>query len=230
MALTASFQPTSTGAPSPTEPHHRPLHAAQDAGRVRSPALAKGLDPATPAIAVASATLPDETHAAGKIADIGALAFFPPARRSPSSSAGSADGSSAHHPDSPFAKLLPHERPRFEFQPPVLPISSSSRRRASRSCARSLRRPSGRSCSIRLARTAPVMLHLAKKAFFPAPCRSRSSRRHGLEVPRHVRPSRPRCAEPGVELIVYRNPEAERLGSTLSIMAPSIPTCGRPKG
>ena len=40
-------------------------------------ALAKGLDPATPAIAVASATLPDETHAVGKVAEIGALAIFP---------------------------------------------------------------------------------------------------------------------------------------------------------
>ncbi len=40
-------------------------------------ALAKGLDPATPAIAVASATLPDETHAVGKVAEIGALAILP---------------------------------------------------------------------------------------------------------------------------------------------------------
>ena len=59
-------------------------------------ALAKGLDPATPAIAIASATLPEESHVAGIVADIGALAEdSPPARRSPSSSAGSAGGMSA---------------------------------------------------------------------------------------------------------------------------------------
>jgi uroporphyrin-III C-methyltransferase/precorrin-2 dehydrogenase/sirohydrochlorin ferrochelatase len=37
-------------------------------------ALAKGLDPATPAVAVASATLPDEARVAGTIATIGILA------------------------------------------------------------------------------------------------------------------------------------------------------------
>jgi uroporphyrin-III C-methyltransferase/precorrin-2 dehydrogenase/sirohydrochlorin ferrochelatase len=42
-------------------------------------ALAKGLDPATPAIAIASASLPDETHVAGTIAEIGALAARLPA-------------------------------------------------------------------------------------------------------------------------------------------------------
>jgi uroporphyrin-III C-methyltransferase/precorrin-2 dehydrogenase/sirohydrochlorin ferrochelatase len=42
-------------------------------------ARAKGLDPATPAIAIASASLPDETHVAGTIAEIGALASSLPA-------------------------------------------------------------------------------------------------------------------------------------------------------
>lgn len=45
---------------------------------VRS-ALAKGLDPATPAIASASVSLPNEQHAAGTIAEIGALAATLPA-------------------------------------------------------------------------------------------------------------------------------------------------------
>jgi uroporphyrin-III C-methyltransferase/precorrin-2 dehydrogenase/sirohydrochlorin ferrochelatase len=42
-------------------------------------ALAKGLDPATPAIAIASASLPEESHVAGNIAGIGALAERLPA-------------------------------------------------------------------------------------------------------------------------------------------------------
>jgi uroporphyrin-III C-methyltransferase/precorrin-2 dehydrogenase/sirohydrochlorin ferrochelatase len=42
-------------------------------------AMAKGLDPATPAIAIASASLPEESHVAGIVADIGALAEGLPA-------------------------------------------------------------------------------------------------------------------------------------------------------
>jgi uroporphyrin-III C-methyltransferase / precorrin-2 dehydrogenase / sirohydrochlorin ferrochelatase len=42
-------------------------------------AMAKGLDPATPAIAIASASLPEESHAAGIVAEIGALAEGLPA-------------------------------------------------------------------------------------------------------------------------------------------------------
>ena len=42
-------------------------------------ALRKGLDPATPAIAIASATLPEEKHVAGPVAEIGALAEELPA-------------------------------------------------------------------------------------------------------------------------------------------------------
>lgn len=45
---------------------------------VRS-ALSKGLDPATPAIAIASATLAEEMHVAGRVAEIGALASELPA-------------------------------------------------------------------------------------------------------------------------------------------------------
>jgi uroporphyrin-III C-methyltransferase/precorrin-2 dehydrogenase/sirohydrochlorin ferrochelatase len=42
-------------------------------------AMAKGLDPATPAIAIASASLPEESHVAGIVAEIGALAEELPA-------------------------------------------------------------------------------------------------------------------------------------------------------
>ena len=42
-------------------------------------AMAKGLDPATPAIAIASASLTEESHAAGIVAEIGALAEGLPA-------------------------------------------------------------------------------------------------------------------------------------------------------
>ena len=42
-------------------------------------ALARGLDPATPAIAIASASLPEQRHAAGPVAEIGALAQELPA-------------------------------------------------------------------------------------------------------------------------------------------------------
>jgi len=42
-------------------------------------ALAKGLDPATPAIAIASASLPEQRHVAGPVAEIGALAEELPA-------------------------------------------------------------------------------------------------------------------------------------------------------
>jgi uroporphyrin-III C-methyltransferase/precorrin-2 dehydrogenase/sirohydrochlorin ferrochelatase len=42
-------------------------------------ALAKGLDPATPAVAIASATLPEEAHAAGTIAEIESKAAALPA-------------------------------------------------------------------------------------------------------------------------------------------------------
>jgi uroporphyrin-III C-methyltransferase/precorrin-2 dehydrogenase/sirohydrochlorin ferrochelatase len=42
-------------------------------------ALGKGLDPATPAIAIASATLPGETHVAATVAEIDALAADLPA-------------------------------------------------------------------------------------------------------------------------------------------------------
>jgi uroporphyrin-III C-methyltransferase/precorrin-2 dehydrogenase/sirohydrochlorin ferrochelatase len=42
-------------------------------------AMAKGLDPATPAIAIASASLPEESHVAGIVAEIGALADELPA-------------------------------------------------------------------------------------------------------------------------------------------------------
>lgn len=40
-------------------------------------ALSKGLDPATPAIAIASASLPNEMHAVARVAEIGALAGLP---------------------------------------------------------------------------------------------------------------------------------------------------------
>ena len=59
-----------------------------------------------------------------------------------------------------------------------------------------------------------VMLHLAKKAFFPgAAALPAAPRRHDLEVPGHVRAARQgRRASPAMELIVYQNPEALRPG------------------
>jgi uroporphyrin-III C-methyltransferase/precorrin-2 dehydrogenase/sirohydrochlorin ferrochelatase len=42
-------------------------------------ALAKGLDPATPAVAIASATLPGEAHVAGIVTEIDGLATGLPA-------------------------------------------------------------------------------------------------------------------------------------------------------
>ena len=42
-------------------------------------AMAKGLDPATPAIAIASASLPEASRVAGIVAEIGALAEELPA-------------------------------------------------------------------------------------------------------------------------------------------------------
>ena len=38
------------------------------------------------------------------------------------------------------------------------------------------------------------------------------------------------AADRAINLIIYKNPEAERLGSTRSITARSIPICGRRKG
>ena len=59
-----------------------------------------------------------------------------------------------------------------------------------------------------------VMLHLAKKAFFPGPLPVPAApRRHDLEVSGHVRAARQgRAPIPAFDLIVYRNPEAERQG------------------
>ena len=97
-------------------------------------AMAKGLDPATPAIAIASASLPEESHVAGIVAEIGALAEdFPPARRSPSSSAGSAGGTSARAPPSfRSAGRLHHDRPssasRGRAQPRAMAAARGARK------------------------------------------------------------------------------------------------------
>ena len=48
-------------------------------GELVRKALAKGLDPATPAIAIASSTLPDEAHVAGTVTEIDTLAAELPA-------------------------------------------------------------------------------------------------------------------------------------------------------
>jgi sulfate adenylyltransferase subunit 2 len=75
-----------------------------------------------------------------------------------------------------------------------------------------------------------VMLHLARKAFYPAPALSAAACRHDLEVSGHVRLARQDGAGSGMELLVYQNPEAKERASTRSIMARCTPICGKPKG
>ena len=59
-----------------------------------------------------------------------------------------------------------------------------------------------------------VMLHLAKKAFYPEPAAVPAApRRHDVEVPRHVRAARQgRRRATASTCIVYTNPEAEAQG------------------
>ena len=66
-----------------------------------------------------------------------------------------------------------------------------------------------------------VMLHLAKKAFYPSPAAVPAAAcRHDLEVPRHVRVARPAWRKKlGIELLVYQNPEASRRASIRSTTA-----------
>ena len=77
-----------------------------------------------------------------------------------------------------------------------------------------------------------VMLHLARKAFYPvAAAVPAAARRHHLEVPGDVRAARPDGrARRGMELLVYQNPEA--LGAGINPFdhgSRSTPTCGRPR-
>ena len=54
-----------------------------------------------------------------------------------------------------------------------------------------------------------VMLHLARKAFYPvAAAVPAAARRHDVEVPGDVRAARPLAREAGMELLVHQNPEA----------------------
>jgi len=62
------------GAPDPREGKAVIAKRAIDLEAGRRKALARGLDPATPAIAIASVSLEEQTHVAGTVAEIGALA------------------------------------------------------------------------------------------------------------------------------------------------------------
>ena len=77
-----------------------------------------------------------------------------------------------------------------------------------------------------------VMLHLAKKAFFPSPLPFPLLHVDTTWKFRDMYALRDKVgAEPGIELIVYKNPEAvSRRASTRSTTARSTPTCGRPRG
>ncbi|MDF3607067.1 phosphoadenosine phosphosulfate reductase family protein [Paracoccus sp. DMF-8] len=94
------------------------------------------------------------------------------------------------------------------------------------------RRRQPRRCSIRVGKDSAVMLHLARKAFYPAPPPFpllhvdttwkfrddvRTARPHGRGIGHG--PDRS-----------IRTPRRWRAGSTRSTMGRCIPTCGRPKG
>ena len=70
-APTARCRTTSTGEASPIRRRPRvDLHAGEDAGRAGGRAITAGLDPATPAVAVARATRPDEARIVSTIAEL----------------------------------------------------------------------------------------------------------------------------------------------------------------
>jgi hypothetical protein len=56
------------------------------------------------------------------------------------------------------------------------------------------------------------MLHLARKAFYPAPALPAAACRYHLEVPGNVQAARPHGAESGMELLVYHNPRSNEKG------------------
>ena len=76
-----------------------------------------------------------------------------------------------------------------------------------------------------------VMLHLARKAFFPGPLPFPLLHVDTTWKFRDMYALRDKvAADPAIELIVHKNPEAERRASTRSTMARCTPICGRRKG
>ena len=76
-----------------------------------------------------------------------------------------------------------------------------------------------------------VMLHLAKKAFFPGPLPFPLLHVDTTWKFRDMYALRDKVARrAGIDLIVYKNPEALDRGSTRSTMARCTPICGRPRG
>jgi sulfate adenylyltransferase subunit 2 len=75
-----------------------------------------------------------------------------------------------------------------------------------------------------------VMLHLARKAFYPAPPPFPLLHVDTTWKFQAMYELRDKMARSGMELLVYQNPEARSAASTRSITARSTPTCGRPKG
>ena len=77
-----------------------------------------------------------------------------------------------------------------------------------------------------------VMLHLARKAFYPSPPPFPLLHVDTTWKFQEMYELRDRMAkESGMELLVYHNPEAHGArASTRSTTARCTPTCGRPKG
>ena len=76
-----------------------------------------------------------------------------------------------------------------------------------------------------------VMLHLAKKAFYPSPPPFPLMHVDTTWKFQEMYKLRDKAAkDAGMELIVHQNPEARERGSIPLIMAHCIRTCGRPKG
>ena len=102
--------------------HHRRLHAGEDAGRARRQAIARGLDPATPAVAIADATRPDEMVIAAPIASLPAqLAELPRGPVIVMIGRVFAEAAGSRHPEL--------HRPRTGETPAVLPARAAARQR-----------------------------------------------------------------------------------------------------
>ena len=76
-----------------------------------------------------------------------------------------------------------------------------------------------------------VMLHLAKKAFYPSPPPFPLMHVDTTWKFQDMYKLRDKAArDAGMELIIYQNPEAVERASTRSITAACTPICGKPKG
>ena len=197
-------------------------------------ALAKGLAPATPAVAIASATLPERDHVAGHDRRDRARSPrpCPPARRSPSSSAGSPAGSSRLSQSPASAGALHDECATADFKRAPPHPSPAARGGEHPDLARGRRRDRAAGDALfgrqgQRGDAAPrAQGLLSRAAAFPV-----APRRHDLEVPRHVRASRQgraRARDGAASSTATRRPSGS--ASTRSTMARSTPTCGRPKG